>query len=659
MKANCLHTILLILTFFTHESNAREVVGLVQINKDTCWNVGFIDYLSSAAACQIYCTFTTGCNAWSYAHGGVRRCHLCNNENSMWDVSCPTTNPPCKTRGLRIQGENAVSRLNDGIFAANKVCNGTLSYDNAFIIIEDLNVLINRHSRGGFESDTAFNENLPGAVAHAATVLKGESIECISNYTGPNHACKLGSLVFHQLRALILLFDGNADRAFPLETKVHKQRKRLFNKFGIFLADNGWMNRRTVKRLSTFYSQLPSFIRNDGILYDAPYATQTVRDAWKCNGQDLGYLGSTRRGFNVFQTQVGASYEQAFPNDTPDRPKSLDLQLTVTRHEVAHQFDRILPNRAAKGDARLKDMKLMLKEASKGKDDSWLRSQVGDNYFQTNPQEIIASHIGNQYLGTTSSQLRLAAYRLNKNSNWISPTYSTVTKGTATLTRSKKSCSSQTKGLGTFSTAQQCVDAAMQDDSCSYEIMYSTEYPSWGCRCCSSFEDMTCPTEEGLYDSHDLWDIYQFENASRQPTCEGNGLPLSWFLFNVDLMTRVNSSFTTFYENESKGKVATVQVSITRDSTSSRIQSLNIPFCGLITFGYNSTSGIVNSVSDNANNCTFSCSDDPNFVIKRANGREKSCAWVGKKPTDRCKKVGTDGRRAMHTCLKSCNKCIV
>ena len=44
----------------------------------------------------------------------------------------------------------------------------------------------------------------------------------------------------------------------------------------------------------------------------------------------------------------------------------------------------------------------------------WVRSQVGDDYFQKAPQEIIASQIGNQYLLTTSSQLRVAASRLDQ-----------------------------------------------------------------------------------------------------------------------------------------------------------------------------------------------------------------------------------------------------
>ena len=67
----------------------------------------------------------------------------------------------------------------------------------------------------------------------------------------------------------------------------------------------------------------------------------------------------------------------------------------------------------------------------------------------------------------TSSQLRLGAYRLKQNEGWIKPTYSVVTEGVATLTRNGQECLSQTKDLGDIATAQDCVDIAMTDPSCS------------------------------------------------------------------------------------------------------------------------------------------------------------------------------------------------
>lgn len=646
---------ILLLLLEKHQSNARDVVGEVQINKDSCWDEGYVDYLPSAALCQLHCTLKENCNSWSYLHTSIRRCHLCSWTSPRVDVPCDT-DTPCKTWGRREEGVvDAASLLNRAIQDANQVCAGTLGSDDALSAAQDANVIINMYADGDFDSDDGFLNNLSTAATNAARILRRENFACRSNYTAPIHSCNYGSLLLHQLRALLLNVDnGKGNRAFP--TKLNKLRRKLVNKYGIFLADNNWMNKLTVRRLVTFYMQLPSHMSTEGILYDAKYAIQTVKDAWNCNGSFPGNLHTSNRGFNVFKTQVGQSYEQAFPSDTPDRPSAFDLQLTVTRHEVAHQFDRIIYNRGTNGDSRLFDMKLMLKEASKGDDDNWLRSQVGDAFFQGAPQEIIASHVGNQYLASSSSQLRLAVSRLTQDSGWTPLTYSTVTEAIATMTREKSSCSSQSSNLGEFDTAQECVDAAMNDNSCSYEIMYSTEYPSWGCRCCSSFVDISCPSEDALYTSHDLWDIYQFRNTEEEPSCDGTGIPLSWFLFNVDLFTPVSSDITTLYENEVNGQVVPVQALISRDASTHGITSIDIPFCGLITFDYDNN-GIVNSVSENASSCTFTCKNDASFRIVRKNGAEKSCNWVGLNPTSRCKMRGKDGRIASNVCLASCKKC--
>jgi hypothetical protein len=299
-----------------------------------------------------------------------------------------------------------------------------------------------------------------------------------------------------------------------------------------------------------------------------------------------------------------------------------------------------------------------LKQAGAGSDNHWLRSFDDAAYFfsEDAPQEIIASQVGNQYLGTTSSQLRLGAFRLKQKKGWTKPTYSVVKNGVATRTRKGQECLSQTKDLGDIATAQKCVDIAMSDPLCSYEIMWSSYTPyGWGCRCCTAHEDLTCPTEETMYLDSPLWHVYQYKNTSKEATCENTGVPMSWFLFNVDLFTPVGSSVATFFENEKNGEVITVQVAITRDS-SSRIKSLKIPFCGQVTIGYNNA-GIVNSVSDNAVTCSFSCRNDFFWRFKLNNGARKDCSWVAEKPGQRCKLIGIDGRKASEVCLKSCKKC--
>mmetsp|Transcript_10099 Transcript_10099/g.15127 ORF Transcript_10099/g.15127 Transcript_10099/m.15127 type:complete len:661 (-) Transcript_10099:292-2274(-) len=638
------------------ESDARDVEGEVQYNKDSCWDIGYIDYVGSAGLCQLSCTITEGCNSFGFRHDWLGRCHLCSWTYPRTDTSCSSTTEPCHTWGLRLEGGvDAASILNDGIEQSTKICSGSLRNKDALELAQDLNVIVKKYGDGGFDSVSSFMSNLPSAAAQAAAVLLGETKKCRRKFTGPTRSCRYGGLVFHQLRAFLIYVDGgSASRAFP--AGFDNYRKALLQNHQIFLADNGWMNNLTLQKINKFYSQLPLHMKTEGILYEAMFATQTVRDAWLCNGNFAGSLGTSKRGFNVFQTQVGDSREQAFPNDTPNIPPSFDLQMTVTRHEVAHQFDRIIYNRA---DSRLKDMKTMLTAASQGNDDSWLRSNVGDSYFQGAPQEIIASQVGNQYLASSSSQLRLAATRLTKSDNWTPPTYQTVTEGVPTLTRENKSCASTSKQLGTVYTAQECVDRAMNDSSCSYEIMYSTEYSySWGCYCCQPFDALSCPSEDALYNDHSLWDVYQYKNTDATPECDGTGLPLSWFLFNVEILTPVGSSITTFFENEVDGEVITVEALITRDGDNNNgIASIDLPFCDKIDFGYDTATGIVNSVSEHASSCTFSCQDDENWSLTTNTGKKYFCSWVAYKPRKRCKRVGDDGRRARSVCLQACNMC--
>eukprot|EP00588_Corethron_pennatum_P009162 CAMPEP_0194272048 /NCGR_PEP_ID=MMETSP0169-20130528/5705_1 /TAXON_ID=218684 /ORGANISM="Corethron pennatum, Strain L29A3" /LENGTH=256 /DNA_ID=CAMNT_0039014597 /DNA_START=1141 /DNA_END=1911 /DNA_ORIENTATION=- len=250
----------------------------------------------------------------------------------------------------------------------------------------------------------------------------------------------------------------------------------------------------------------------------------------------------------------------------------------------------------------MKDLKSMLIKASKGSDDNWLRSNVGDGYFQKYPQEIIASQVGNQYLHSTTTQLRLAAHRLEIGSGYKPPSYPVVVVGGATLTREKFECNIQDKNLGNFATAQECVDAAISDSSCGgYEVMHSSVYPVWGCRCCAAFHEMKCPVENELYTSHELWDVYQYSNPTKTSTCDVTGLPMSWFLFNVDLMTKPGKKSAPFYENESNGRVSVIKVKFFRDSQG-RIVKLNIPSCGRVTVTYDE-SGIVDTVSKNAISC--------------------------------------------------------
>ena len=116
---------------------------------------------------------------------------------------------------------------------------------------------------------------------------------------------------------------------------------------------------------------------------------------------------------------MGERTEDAFPAPFSHRG---DQQMTVARHEVAHQFDRVV-----KADAAFEATKTALRNAA-SKDEDWLRTWSGPNspgggshpFFTNAPQELIASMAGNQYLMSTPTQLHLAAARLADGTSTVS-----------------------------------------------------------------------------------------------------------------------------------------------------------------------------------------------------------------------------------------------
>ena len=134
-----------------------------------------------------------------------------------------------------------------------------------------------------------------------------------------------------QLKGFLLLLDDGTARAFPDPADPHAV---LWNAHRVLVNDNDWFNSDTMAAIQSFFDDLPTHLKEDGVLFDAPFATMTVRDTFKCNGENPagGILGFTARGFNVFQVQAGSSDENAFPSDTPEPlPVRGDLLLTVLR----------------------------------------------------------------------------------------------------------------------------------------------------------------------------------------------------------------------------------------------------------------------------------------------------------------------------------------
>jgi len=360
--------------------------------------LGYVDQKSDAASCQRYCAMAPDCNFWSYHPlRSDKRCHLCSRDLDWSDCTEPGS---CVFGPALCPGEeaqDATTILLDAVAVAKTYCdaNGGSAAEPSsgamLIAAENMNTILKN-----IDSYFASVDELTEAADNAAAVLSDSG--CFSSAT----ACDHSAVLLLQIRGLLLLFDGHSDRAFP---DGAAERKSLWDAHRVLIADNEWFDDNSLRAIRSFFDDLPPHLLSDGVLFDAPFATMTVRDAFDCGSDSSAgtLLTFTDRGFNVFQNQVGQSTENAFPSDAD--PVRGDLLLTVLRHEVSHQFDRVVA-----ADGRLSALMAALRGQCDS-DDDYLRSQVGHDYFVSAPQEIIASQVGNQYFLDSAAQLRLSIDR--------------------------------------------------------------------------------------------------------------------------------------------------------------------------------------------------------------------------------------------------------
>ena len=105
---------------------------------------------------------------------------------------------------------------------------------------------------------------------------------------------------------------------------------------------------------------------------------------------------------------VGDRTEDQF-YETGLKGGSADLSAVVIRHEVAHSFDHV---------ASVEDSGVLMKRrdslaAASARGKAWLRGGL----WKHNPVEIIAAHVGNQYLANSGLQLQLALSRIKDHPN--------------------------------------------------------------------------------------------------------------------------------------------------------------------------------------------------------------------------------------------------
>jgi len=487
-------------TFFFIIHTSIVAIAEFSTNLDSCWDLGFTDFLPSKEACKRTCELLPKCKSFGYnINRNDKRCHLCTWTSSRAEIDCPN-GEVCSYWG-RIDGNVSPASIRDSaISVASDFCNGKIipSADLALAAAIDLNMIIKNIGKGLYTNDATFSDTHGAALDAAVSTLASEDDNCfkvVGPYSDQGSPCTHGGVLFLQLRALLLLEDDNTKRAFPMPRD--EMRASIFDKHKVLVVDNGWFTDDSLKAVNYFFDELPPRLMSEGVTWDTPFAIMSAKDAFICES-DRGatdVLGFTNRGFNVFKVQLHQGVESGFPNDTPDKPAPADLLMTVLRHEAGHQFDRVMSR-----DQRMKDMFQTIISLCET-DDDWLRGM--NDFFHSANQEIMASQIGNQYLDSTSAQLRLAAQRLHRGNPF------TIKQGLA--------CYGE-HNLGTsFSSPDQCAAAALENPDCSgHEIMWSTNYNyAWGCRCCMIHKE--CESDEDRYYTNPNWSVYQISHMKHVP----------------------------------------------------------------------------------------------------------------------------------------------
>ena len=229
-----------------------------------------------------------GCRCCSRADGG--------NAHNLWSVynvrNCNAPGVACKLPSdvLAESMRAAEAFCSDGNAAANA--------DVYFTAAQDAHdVASNREAHDAI--DPNFAGSLLAAASSAAAVLsRFASGGCLSVPSACNH----GAILYHQLRSLLLLTDAHAERAFV----DSPERARLFDAHRVAIADALYLDRTSVSAVHAFFDALPPHLMHNGVLHDAPFATMTVRDAFKCgaDGSAGALLHYTPRGFNVGSQEI-------------------------------------------------------------------------------------------------------------------------------------------------------------------------------------------------------------------------------------------------------------------------------------------------------------------------------------------------------------------
>jgi hypothetical protein len=382
-----------------------EAIGTFSENLHACWDLGHVDQVQSTKQCEMLCGLTPHCMSFSYhPDDGNKRCNICSEESPHTTVECSNIQP-CSEWGIVDESLSPTSIRDKAIQVAQGVCTGKNTPEMNLEAATYLNVIAKNIHAGVYTNSGApdFTMTHASALKEADKVLEFEDMSCFGTIT--SNSCTFGGILFLQLRALLALAGESGERVFPQSRDLG--RRQALDEQKVLVADNGWFDDLTLMTMLDFLETL----RKNSLTGWSPFLRLSVSSNYMCmeNEHATTLLSFTDHDVAIFPIQTGTRNEQGFPDDTPSIPEGADGFLFNLRHELARRFSKRIDN-----DKRLLNMFHKLLTTSTYDDLNYLESDVGADYFDSQPQDIVPAQLGNQYMQSSSAQLRLGGSRFDR-----------------------------------------------------------------------------------------------------------------------------------------------------------------------------------------------------------------------------------------------------
>lgn len=548
-------------------------ISCFQYDRGGCWDFGFESGVHSASACQKACTLRPQCEAFLYSPKTFK-CHFCSETSAVWEnngiggcnegdncvygpVKCPHST----------SSQSVSDILESSLLQAQYMCDVFVAQDNVFEhainidLLEPASFIHQIVKNRDVYGEELFSEAYGEAVENAIKILP--TLQCARPCAG---------ILKLQLESMVFWETLNGALAFPNDVS----RAKLLDDFRVLMADNGFLSNDSLEAIYRVYDMLPYHLRPRS-LEDASFVVQYIPGTFNCEWYDEGLVDFTNVTYSTSPAlQWNVTSSQSFPIDTPMMPPPGDALLTSVKHDISTRFNEVVGS-----NPRLWSMLNFLYVRSKEGNHArhWLGTE-GPEFFEKNPREILADQIGRQYMFSSSSQLGLAVSR------WGSFNVDSI----VSVMEGHK-CDKIDKNLGDNITSRlSCRREALDNEACSGDFYMWDEVRK--CSCCSASAHFIKDND---------WSVHRYRTneAPQVPTA----LPLSWWLLNVDILTDIETSTSTFYEYNSEGEVVPICVNVMRDDNG-RIETIEVPGCGLLDFNYSiKDEFLVDAVTDNVLAC--------------------------------------------------------